>query len=327
MPKGYHHMTRDLRCQIYALKTIGLSIRKIGFELGVSASTISREINRNSGGRGYRYSQADRKARERRSMASRSPKKMTDSLKEAIDLKIKEDWSPEQIAGRFKLEGNPISHETIYRHIWKNKKEDGTLYCHLRHHGKRYNKRSSSKAGRGCIPNRVDISERPAIVEEKSRIGDWEGDTIIGSHHKGAILTYVDRHSKFTLLKKLVQKTAANVNVATVERMSGLPHLALTITYDNGKEFSAHEKIADSLATKCYFARPYHSWERGLNEHTNGLIRQYLPKSSDFEQVTDEQVQWIEERLNNRPRKVLEYRTPFEIFYAKNTTQGVALRC
>lgn len=328
MPKGYHHVTRDLRCQIYTLKSTGLSLRKIAAKLRMDVSTVSREINRNKGKRGYRFHQADKKAQARRSIASQVPKRLTDTLKKKIDGRLLEGWSPEQIAGRFRLEGDLISHESIYRYVWQNKRAGGLLYKHLRHSGKRYNKRSSANAGRGCIPNRIDISQRPAIVEEKSRIGDWEGDTIIGAKQQKAILTYADRYSKFTLLKKMERKTAENVRQYTVERMSQLPHPALTITYDNGKEFSAHQQIAEALKTTCYFATPYHSWERGLNEHTNGLVRQYIPKSSDFADISDEDIQAIEDRLNHRPRKVLNYKTPFEVFFAdSNTTQRVALHC
>jgi len=328
MPKGYHHVTHDLRCQIHTLKSTGLSLRKIAKKFGVNISTVSREINRNKGERGYRFKQANEKAQIRRSIASQAPKKLTAALKKKIDAKLLEDWSPEQISGRFKLSGDLISHESIYRYVWQDKRTGGLLYRHLRHTGKRYNKRRSVNAGRGCIPNRVDITQRPAIVETKSRIGDWEGDTIIGAKQQMAILTYADRHSKFTLLKKMDRKTAENVRRNTVERMSQLPHPVLTITYDNGKEFSAHELIAHELKTACYFATPYHSWERGLNEHTNGLVRQYIPKSSDFADISDEKIQAIEDRLNHRPRKVLHYKTPFEIFFAgANTTQGDALQC
>lgn len=313
MPKGYSHVTRDIRCQIYALKAIGTSQNKIAKIVGRSSSTISREIKRNTGGRGYRYKQADAKAVERRSNASRAPKKLTESLIRMIDQKLLEDWSPEQTSGRLKLEGITISPEAIYQHIWKDKRAGGTLYTHLRHHGKKYNKRSSGKAGRGCIPNRVDITERPPIVEQKARIGDWEGDTIIGVRHQGAIVSYVDRCSKFTVLKKIDRKTAELVTQATIEKLGkgGLP--VETITYDNGLEFSDHGNIASALQANCYFAKPYHSWERGLNEHTNGLVRQYLPKKTDFTQVSDQTVQLIAEKLNDRPRKSLNYHTPLEI--------------
>lgn len=328
MATGYHHVTRDIRCQIYALKSMGQSLCKIALAVGRDKSTISREISRNTGGRGYRFKQADEKAKARRSNASKAPKKLTGEMQSTIREKLLEDWSPEQISGRLKLEGKAISHETIYQFVWHDKRAGGKLYKHLRHRGKLYNKRSTGKSGRGCIPDRIDITARPAIVETKSRIGDWEGDTIIGAKHKGAIVSYVDRHSKFTLLKKIDRKIADLVTQATVDKMADLPHPVRTITYDNGKEFAAHKDIASALNTSCYFATPYHSWERGLNEHTNGLVRQYLPKSIDFTGVSDDEIQAIEYRLNNRPRKVLQYKTPFEVFFAGlNPSSTVALHC
>jgi IS30 family transposase len=314
MPQGYHHVTRDIRSQIYALKATGTSLHKISAIVGRHVSTVSREIKRNTGGRGYRYKQADAKAAERRADASRTPQKLTPTLVEIIEEKLMEEWSPDQISGRLKEKDiASISHESIYQHIWKNKRAGGVLYKQLRHNGKKYNKRSSGKAGRGCIPNRVDITERPQIVEQKTRIGDWEGDTVISAVSKTAILTVVDRHSKFTRIKKLGRKTAENVRTAMKEVMSSSPYPVLTVTYDNGMEFAAHQCIAADLNAHCYFAAPYHSWERGLNEHTNGLIRQYLPKSVDFKDVTDDEIQVIEDRLNNRPRKILGYKTPMEV--------------
>ena len=327
MPTGYNHVTRDERCQIYALKSTGMSLRGMAKELKKDVSTISREIKRNSGKRGYRFHQADTSACERRSEASKVPNKLTAELTIEIESKLEEDWSPEQISGRLKTEGIFISHESIYRYIWEDKRGGGLLYQHLRHNGKRYKKRYSGKAGRSCIPDRVDITARPIIVEEKSRIGDWEGDTVISSGSKTAILTVVDRCSKYTLMKKLGQKTAENVQHAMIEKMQEFPHQVYTITYDNGMEFAAHKEISVALNSESYFAAPYHSWERGLNEHTNGLIRQYLPKSFDFKNITDGEIKVIENKLNHRPRKVLEYKTPFEIVFGETrSTVGVALR-
>jgi IS30 family transposase len=327
-PKGYHHVTRDTRCQIYALKSNGFSLRSIAHQLGFHVSTISREIKRNTGLRGYRYAQADQRACERRAGASTTPKKLNEALREKILQGLLNEWSPEQIAGRLRLDGIYVSHESIYRFIWKDKRSGGFLYMHLRHHGKRYNKRASKTAGRGCIPDRIDISERPALVENKARIGDWEGDTIIGARHKGAIVSYVDRHSKYTLLMKIPRKQAREVKRVTLEKMQKLPHPVHTITYDNGKEFAEHKAIASALNAVCYFATPYHSWERGLNEHTNGLVRQYLPKSTELSTVAHEVVQNIEDRLNHRPRKILNYKTPFEVFFqGLNPPGSVALHC
>ncbi len=329
MPKGYHHMTLDIRSQIYALKSTGTALNKIAAIVGYSSSTISREIERNTGGRGYRYKQADSMAKGRRSKASRTPKKMTADIVAIIEERLKEEWSPEQISGRLEKEDVvSISPETIYQHIWKNKRCGGILYTKLRHHGKKYNKRSSGKSGRGCIPNRVDITERPSIVEQKARIGDWEGDTIIGANHKGAIVSYVDRCSKYTVLKMLENRTADLVTQATIKSLQETHLPVLTITYDNGKEFSEHSKIASELKASCYFAKPYHSWERGLNEHTNGLVRQYLPKATDFTKVSDKTVQYIAEKLNNRPRKILNYKTPLEVIMMhKNKTSPPIAQC
>ena len=331
----YCHLTSDERSQIYALKSIGCPQKQIASQLNRSPSTISREISRNSGGRGYRSKQAQDKADTRRHLASSKPKKMDDELLKVIREKLLLDWSPEQISGWLGRAGIQISHESIYQYVWDDKRQGGSLYTHLRHSGKKYNKRSSGKAGRGCIPNRVDIDERPVAVERKERLGDWEGDTVIGANHKGAILTLVDRKSKFSLFVNLEGKTAKGVNNGISERLDrlledhprfeSLEQIARTITFDNGKEFSAHEAITEELGVKCYFAKPYHSWERGLNEHTNGLLRQYYPKKTDFTKLSDKKTQWIEDRLNDRPRKVLNYMTPREVFMGKRRPTSVAL--
>jgi IS30 family transposase len=325
MARGYHHVTRDKRSQIEALQARGCSIRSIAKQLGCDPSTISREIKRNSGKRGYRIEQADRKARERRLAASQEPKKMKPDLVARLKEMILAKWGPQQIVDRLKIEEVLISHETIYRMVWADKRAGGILYKYLRHHGKRYNKRSSGKAGRGCIPGRIDISERPKIVEEKSRIGDWEGDTIIGAKHQGAIVSYVDRHSKFTLLKKIERKEAALVVAATLEKMKDLPHKVETITFDNGKEFARHQEISIALTACCYFAQPYHSWERGLNEHTNGLVRQFIPKWANIHEVPDEFIEQVQNSLNHRPRKILEGKTPYEVFFGKENFSTPAM--
>ena len=329
MKKLYNHVTRDERCQIFALKSTGASQNKIAAQLNRSSSTIGRELNRNSAANEYNIDQADENALMRRSLASQEPKKMDAELIKKIDEKLEIEWSPVQISGRFKKEGIVISYESIYRHVRADRVTGGELYKKLRHGGKKYKKRvAGKKAGRGCIPNRVDISERPEIIEKKSRIGDWEGDTVISTGSKTALLTYVDRHSKLTLLKKLGRKLTENVRQATIELMASLPHKVLSITYDNGMEFASHEKIAKELDTQCYFATPYHSWERGLNEHTNGLVRQFLPKNFDFKNTTDEEIQNIQDKLNHRPRKVLKYKTPLEVFFAGLAkVGGVALQC
>ena len=209
MPEGYLHLTCEQRCQIYALLQSGHSQAHIARKIGVDPSTISRELVRNTGARGYRFKQAHEKASQRRKEASDKPRKMTPDLVELIEEKLtQEQWSPDQISGRLAKDGVAfISHERIYQHVWKDKKDGGALHLHLRHSGKKYNKRKGKNSGRGLIPNRVDIDQRPSIVAAKSRIGDWEADTIIGANHRGAVMSHVERKSKYTKLAKLRDKT------------------------------------------------------------------------------------------------------------------------
>ena len=314
MPTGYHHLAYEQRCQLAALRAAGTSQKAIAKQLNCSESTVSRELSRNTGKRGYRFKQAQEQYNERRHAASSKITVMTDEMIDKVIDKLQKGWSPDQISGRLKKEGLSISHETIYQFVWKEKRKGGELYKYLRHSGKKYNKRSSKNSGRGCIANRVDIEERPKIVESKSRIGDWEGDTIIGAKHQGALATYVDRKSKYLIMCKLPNKESEVTKSRTIEAFTPIKRRVKTITYDNGKEFSKHEAIAAALDAKCYFAKPYHSWERGLNEHTNGLIREYFPKDTNFNEVTEREVEIVMNKINNRPRKVLGYKTPREVF-------------
>jgi IS30 family transposase len=236
-----------------------------------------------------------------------------------------EQWSSEQIVGRLQLEGlEKISHETIYQRILEDKNAGGKLYTPLRCKKKRY---GSTKSSRGIIPNRVGIEQRPAIVDSRKRTGDWEGDTIIGAHDGGAVIvTMVERKSRFTCLAKAKDKTTFSVINIINKHMRPIADLVLTVTLDNGKEFTQHEKISDALNADVFFARPYHSWERGLNENINGLVRQYLPKRIPFDRISDHDLKYVEKKINNRPRKCLGYKTPFEVFSKSCEKRGVALR-
>lgn len=241
--------------------------------------------------------------------------KFTQEVEAFVREKLLEEWSPDQISGyakRHKLFS--ISHERIYQFVLANKQKGGDLYKHLRHQHKKYRKRYGSPKRQGPIKNRVMIDERPAIVDDKQRLGDWEIDTIIGKQHQKAIVTLVERVSKKTLMGQVVSKEADFVRDQTIQLLSSLKAYVLTITADNGGEFSQHEVIARELGAAVYFAHPYHSWERGLNENTNGLIRQYIPKGKDFTELTDADIINIQEYLNNRPRKSLGYATPNEVF-------------
>jgi len=307
------------------LQKEGLSMAAIALRLGTHKSTISREIARN-GGKQYCHLKAETLSVERRTLASKRQTKMNNpDLRDLVlDQLTRLQSSPRQISGVLKLKHDLlISHETIYKYIWKDKKTEGELYLNLRHRGKKYNKRGLKLAGRGLIPGRVDIEQRPKIVELKLRIGDIEADLIVGAEHKGAILSLVDRHSKYTMLFLLKGKTKEEVTAAIVQTLKKAKRHLHTITYDNGKEFAGHAVIAKKLGVKCYFAKPYHSWERGLNEHTNGLVRQYFPKKTFFDTITAEDVQCVEDILNNRPRKILNFKTPYEVF--TDATQKVAL--
>jgi len=330
----YTHLTHEERCQIYALNKRGISLQSIAKDLKRSASTISRELHRNLGLCGYRHVQAQGFADDRRSKASCHPLKMTKKLKQMIcDKLVNLQWSPEQISGwlgKNPIHGMSISHESVYQYIWANKRVGGKLYQHLRHHGKKYNKRMHCNNRRGIIPNRRDIDERPAIVEQKSRIGDWEADTIIGKNHQGALLSLVDRASKVTILEKLSAKKADAVEQAITRRLHEFKDACHTITSDNGMEFANHQEIAEKLQTDFFFAKPYQSWQRGLNEHTNGLVRQYFPKKTNLAMVTHGKVAKVQWLLNNRPRKILNFKTPLEVFYANlnnSIPPPVALRC
>jgi IS30 family transposase len=313
MKSTYHQLTYEQRCQISALIKRGESQRIIANTIGVNQSTVSREIRRNRGGRGYRFKQAQEKATERRKDAT-TVSKMTLQMTSVIESRIRMDWSPEQVSGWLLTEKQiSVSHETIYRHIWSDKAAGGDLYTHLRRNSKKYLKRGSSKGSRGHIKNRVSIDERPAIVESNTEVGHWEIDTVIGKGHSGALVTIVERKTKKTLAERVNSKTADEVTKATIRLLEPYKGIVKTITADNGKEFSGHEKISKKLDAQVYFAHPYSSWERGLNENTNGLIRQYFPKDTDFKKVPQSAVVEATWRLNRRPRKCLGFKTPNDV--------------
>lgn len=313
--KTHKQLTLGQRYQIAALKKAGCKNKEIADNIGTSESTISREFERNTGKRGYRPKQAHIKALRRKQNAMKAIK-MTDAIMVLINERIRFSLSPEQVSGWLKqAHGIRISHERIYQHVWEDKRKGGDLYTHLRQAHKKRRKKYGSKDKRGQISNRISIEQRPDIVEEKTRIGDWEIDTVIGKNHKGALVTIVERKSKFTVIKKVDTKHAEGVTAATIELLKPYSGKVFTITADNGKEFAGHETMSQELGADVYFAHPYSSWERGLNENTNGLIRQYFPKGSRFEDITDEQVETVMHRLNHRPRKGLNYQTPHAVFF------------
>lgn len=318
---GYKQLDYLRRCKILAFWKAGYKQADIAKEVGVHQSTISRELNRNVtfvrtklGSWQYKPDYAQASANERHKHKYKVVK-FTKEVEAFVREKIQEKWSPEQISGYAKKHRLfSISKEWIYLFLLKDKQKGGKLFLNLRHQNKKYRKRYGSPKRSGPIKNRRFIDERPAIVEEKTRVGDWEIDTIIGKQRQQAIVSIVDRVSKITILKKVSRKSARMVTTATIEGLTPYLKSVHSITADNGSEFAYHEEISKALSTEFYFAHPYSSWERGLNENTNGLIRQYFRKGSSFSEITDDVLESIMNNLNNRPRKSLGFATPNEIF-------------
>ena len=310
---SYSQLTQEQRYQIYALMKTEHSQTEIATVLEVHKSTISRELGRNRGQRGYRPQQAHRMGQQRRRQAGHP--RIARETWTKIEEKLREDWSPEQVSGwlRKNPELTDVSHEWIYQYVYVDKRAGGSLHKHLRCQKKR-RKRAGNRDRRGKIPHQVSIEERPESVEKRARLGDWEADTMIGAGQQGALVTLVDRKSRFTLLQQVPRRTAAAVEEAILTLLKPYQQTTLTITFDNGKEFTNHQSLAQKLQAKMFFAHPYASWERGTNENTNGLIRQYFPKGSDFLSITEAQISFVKQRLNARPRKCLDFQTPDMVF-------------
>lgn len=309
---SYSQLTQEQRYVIKVLKKRGETQTNIADEIGVADSTISRELKRNTGQRGYRYKQAHQFAMKRRE--GKVDCRITEEDWKRIDDLICKEWSPEQISGRLDREDNgTVSHEWIYEHIREDKLEGGDLYEHRRH-PKPYKQQGVSD-GRGTLSGRTSIDERPPEVDDKSRRGDWEADLVMGANHKGALVTMVERRDKLCLIGHVKRKQAEAVKEEQIKCLKPYKDDVITITNDNGKEFAKHEDVAERLDVSVYFAHPYASWERGLSENTNGLIRQYVPKDRELREIETEELQQVADRLNHRPRKSLDYRTPHEAFH------------
>ena len=317
--RTYTQLTQEQRYQISALLKMGHNRTEIAAVIGAHKSTVSRELGRNRGQRGYRPKQAQQMASSRRKKAK--PRIQEDSWS-LIESKLRQDWSPEQISSwLWQNTDIQVSHERIYQHILADKHAGGKLYKHLRCQKKR-RKRYGSNDRRGTLPNRVSIEQRPEIVDQRQRIGDWEVDTIIGKRHHQAIVTLTERKSRLALLCKVERRTADLVSDAVIKLLLPVADRSYTITVDNGKEFADHERIAQELGINFFFAHPYAAWERGTNENMNGLIRQYIPKKRDLSSVDDMELLCIMNKLNHRPRKCLGFKSPIEVFF----NQSVALK-
>lgn len=314
MSKRYTQLTEAERYHIYTMKKQGYTNTAIAKGMGRDRTTIWRELQRNTGQRGYRYQQAQQRAQARHRTKPKRVK-LTVEVQALIRAGLALRWSPEQIAGRWRMEtGQRLSAETIYQYIAKDKRGGGTLYQQLRYQGTPYRKKYGRTDYRGRIPGRVDIDQRPAIVEARTRLGDWEADLVLGTAHRGAIVTLAERCCRLYLAMPIARKTATLTSQAITDLLSDFKAVVHTITYDNGREFNAHQAVNDALACDSYFAKPYHSWERGLNENFNGLLRQYFPKGMAFDQLDKEEVCAAVNQMNHRPRKCLGFKTPWEVF-------------
>lgn len=307
----YTHLTQDERYQIAILAKAGHDRSDIARVMERHKSTISREMTRNRGARGYRPKQAH--ARSKFRAAQNGPRVAAETWA-IVAVKLAETWSPEQISGHLKVNGQAtVSHEAIYQHIYADKRAGGTLHRALRCQ-KVCRKRYGGRERRGTIPNQVSIDLRPAVVAERGRFGDWEGDLVIGAGQKQALVTLNERTSRYTLIAHVPKKTAQAVSDAMISMLTPFAACVHTLTTDNGKEFAQHERIAKQLGADFFFAHLYASWERGANENMNGLIRQFFPKKMAFESITLGDIELAMHRLNHRPRKCLGFKTPHEVF-------------
>jgi IS30 family transposase len=309
-----YHFTFEERQVLYRLNQRGTPRAEIARLLGRDRSTVYRELNRNTGGRGYRPKQAQRLAEERRQRCRRVSKMVHRRMKNFVTQRLKKCWSPDQIAGRMRQQfprqpERHISHQAIYNWIRREHAAGNDWRSCLRRHG-----RHLGPSKRGQLKGCVSIEGRPKIVEGRRRYGDWEGDTVVGPRSSG-VLTMVERKSGYLCVAKLKDRRASSVVQAARKEMGCLPaRLRRTMTLDNGKEFAQHKQLGRSLGLKIYFAKPYCAWQRGTNENTNGLLRQFVPKGTDFHRVSHQAVARMKRQLNERPRRRLNYQTPAEIF-------------
>ena len=308
------HLTLSQRYEIKALHVAQKSATFIAHYLNIHRSTVYRELERNSAGKRYEAAEADRRAATRCRWRSR-PRKRSAAMEQQIVQYLRDGLSPEQIAGRCRLEGiYMISATSIYKYIYDDRKKGGELYKYLPRQHPKQRKRVKQNTDNEAITDKINISQRPEIVAQRSRIGDVEGDTIIGKQHKQAIVTLVERKTGFLLMKKVETKKAEIVRNAIVDLIKNntINMPILTITFDNGTEFAQHKQMSEDLNAAIYFANPYHSWERGTNENTNGLVRRFFPKGTDFDTISEEQISEAQQKINNRPRKRLGFLSPIE---------------
>jgi IS30 family transposase len=323
---NYQHLSQEERYTITALLKTGLSQTQVAKQIGRHKSTLSRELSRNRRPTGYYTPSVAHSYATARRKSTRRGTNFTQAQWNLVLELIKDDYSPEQISYIVKnYFGFSMSHETIYLYLLYDKKKGGTLYKHLRIVPKRRRKRYNSHDSRGRLQGKRKIEERPTEIEYRTSIGHWEGDTVIGSDRHHCIVTLVERKTGFVIIKKIKARTVEEVNLVCAEAIREHEKNFKTITFDNGTEFHGYKKLEEAFPITCYFANPYHSWERGTNENTNGLIRQYIPKKSCMKSVSQADCDRIAYKLNTRPRKRLGFKTPFEVYYGTGSPLHFAL--
>lgn len=312
---NYGRVTYSHRLSIKTMLDGGLTQTQIAEKLGFHRSTISKELKRNKGGRGYRSKQAEKFCQQRQEYRWQASR-MLPPVIEAVEKKLALKWSPEQIRNRFKKSNLPyVSAETIYRHILKDKQSGGSLWRNLRYSHKRRRRRFPSEDRRGKIQGATSIDKRPDGATNRSRLGHWERDSMLGSPRKGGILVITERKSRFNKLSRVSQRTARKVKNATIKSMTGLK--CKSITNDRGLEFYEHKELTERTGIPVFFCDPYSSYQRGTNENRIGVLRQYIPKGSDLRCLDEAKLQYIENEINNRPMKCLDWRTPYEVLFNK----------
>jgi len=318
----YHHLSARERMSLFYMRQAGYSLRHIGQRLGRSHSSLSRELRRNARPLGQCYCDryAQHQAQRRKEQPRHQKRYSQETLREYVMTKLLLGWSPQIIAQRIQRDYPRhrylrISHEAIYQWIYQDAAQGGSLYTRLVRAHKKRRKQHRYAYCQGLITNRIDISQRPEAINTRRRYGHWEGDTMVGKQHKGRIVTHVERKSRYLIARLIETGTAKHFNQATLACYSIIPaQYRLTLTLDNGSENAQHSELTQRLNMPIYFARPYASWERGTNENTNGLIRRFFPKGTNFLTVTKKQLDRVLNLLNHRPRKCLNYQTPFEVF-------------
>jgi IS30 family transposase len=316
------HLTSEERFAIELFLDLGMSCREMAVSLSRSHTTILRELQRNRSASGYRHQTAQRRAEMRRRQPRHYRRQQLEPLVAYVDQKLRNDWAPEQIAGRIRLDHRNdqrmrISAETIYLWVYTAARLGGKIHRHLRRGRSRRRSQVRYGTGKRFLPGRVGIADRPDIVANRSRFGDWEADLVAGSFGKAALASCLERKSRFVLAAKVDDKTAASFNAALTSQLAAVPvDLRHTLTLDNGSEMMRFKELETATGISVYFADPYSPWQRGANENGNGLLRQYFPRGTNFRKVTEEAVSRAVELLNNRPRKCLGYQTPAEVFAA-----------